>query len=184
MNEVPAPLPQTKLRLLDADNNDWLRRAVEHANLAPSRILVEVTERFRGRAKQRRSSKCLEQLRLQGFKIALDDVGTGNSGLEMLQNVKADNVKIDGGIVAAATTDPSARAVVMAMATYARQTGSFVIAEGIEDEETLAFLRAIDTQHAFSARMIQGGPGYSLGRPSPAIEAIRPGFFSVAQSAA
>ena len=75
--------------------------------------------------------------RRTGFKLALDDVGTGNSGLEMLRNVQADYVKIDGGIVTAAPTDHNARAVLMAMATYARQTGAYVIAEGIEDHETL-----------------------------------------------
>ena len=164
---------------LDADHNDWLRHVVEHANLSPSRIVVEVTERFGARTAS--IIKCLEQLRTQGFKIALDDVGTGNSGLEMLRNVKAEYVKIDGGIVTAAATDPNARAVLLAMATYARQTGSFVIAEGIGDEETLAFLHAIDTS---PATMFQGGQGYSLGRPSQTIEATMPGFLSDEQAAA
>ena len=62
----------------------------------------------------------------------------------MLRKVGAEFVKIDRSIVAAAAADPNARAVLMAMATYARQTGSFVIAEGIEDQETLDFLRHVD----------------------------------------
>ncbi len=56
----------------------------------------------------------------------------------MLRSVDAEFVKLDPSIVIAAPTEPSARAVLMAMATFARQTGAFVIAEGIEDEETLA----------------------------------------------
>jgi predicted signal transduction protein with EAL and GGDEF domain len=55
----------------------------------------------------------------------------------MLRKVGAEYVKMDQSIVAAAATEPHARAVLMAMATFARQTGAFVIAEGIEDEETL-----------------------------------------------
>jgi EAL domain-containing protein (putative c-di-GMP-specific phosphodiesterase class I) len=62
----------------------------------------------------------------------------------MLRTVNAEYVKLDGSIVAAAVTEAGARAVLMAMATFARQTGAYVIAEGIEDEDTLAFLRSID----------------------------------------
>jgi EAL domain-containing protein (putative c-di-GMP-specific phosphodiesterase class I) len=53
----------------------------------------------------------------------------------------------------------------MAMATFARQTGAFVIAEGIEDEETLSFLRRLDDDELFSETVIQGGQGFGLGRP-------------------
>jgi EAL domain-containing protein (putative c-di-GMP-specific phosphodiesterase class I) len=111
----------------DADDNDWLRDAVEQAGLAPGPVVIEITERFGGRAAS--IVKCLQRLRLQGFKIAVDDVGTGNSGLAILRQVKVEFVKIDRSIVAAAPTDPGARAVLMAIATYARQTGAFVLAE-------------------------------------------------------
>ena len=55
----------------------------------------------------------------------------------------------------------------MAMATFARQTGAFVIAEGIEDEETLEFLRGIEALDARPGTIIQGGQGFELGYPSP-----------------
>ena len=69
----------------------------------------------------------------------------------------------------AAPTDPSARAVLLAMATFARQTGSFVIAEGVEDEETLRFLRSIDVADLHIDTIIQGGQGGELGLPAAAI---------------
>jgi diguanylate cyclase (GGDEF)-like protein len=150
---------------LDADGNDWLLDAAEHAGIAPSRIVLEVTERFGARTDSVVAT--LRRLRTEGFHVALDDVGTGNSGLEMLQKINADFVKIDRSIVHAATTDRSARAVLMAMATYARQTGSYVIAEGIEDAETLDFLGSIDDRDIHLDRIIQGGQGYGLGRPAP-----------------
>jgi diguanylate cyclase (GGDEF)-like protein len=152
---------------LDAEQNDWLLLAVEQAGLSRRRVVVEVTERFGGRTAA--VVKCLRRLREQGFKTALDDVGTGNSGLEMLRKVDAEFVKLDRSIVTAAPTEPSARAVLMAMATFARQTGAFVIAEGIEDEDTLQFLRGIDDHDLHVDTIIQGGQGFQLGRPSTEI---------------
>ena len=75
-------------------------------------------------------------------------------------------------IVIAAPTDPSARAVLLAMATFARQTGSFVIAEGVEDEETLQFLRSIDVHDLHVDTIIQGGQGGELGSPSPVMPPV------------
>lgn len=152
---------------LDADRNHWLTEAIERAWGDIDHTVIEVTERFGGRVAS--ITKCLELLRTHGFKLGLDDVGTGNSGLEMLQRVQAEYVKIDGGIVSAAPTDQNARAVLMAMATYARQTGAFVIAEGIEDDETLQFLRHLETERPTEhpGKLIQGGQGFTLARPAP-----------------
>jgi diguanylate cyclase (GGDEF)-like protein len=150
---------------LDAEADAWLAPAVARAGLSPQAVVVEVTERFGARTE--RVVKRLKRLREQGFKIAVDDVGTGNSGLEMLSKIHAEFVKLDRSIIVAAATEPSARAVLMAMATFAHQTGAFVIAEGIEDEDTLEFLRAINEEHELASDVIiQGGQGFGLGRPS------------------
>jgi EAL domain-containing protein (putative c-di-GMP-specific phosphodiesterase class I) len=152
---------------LDSDGDDWLRTAVQRAGLAPANVVIEVTERLGGRTAA--VTATVRRLRSQGFKIAIDDVGTGNSGLEMLRSVDAEYVKIDRSIVVAAATEPGSRAVLKAMATYAHETGSFVIAEGIEDRDTLDFLRAIDDRDAQLARIIHGGQGFGLGRPGPHV---------------
>jgi diguanylate cyclase (GGDEF)-like protein len=167
---------------LDAENDDWLKLAVQRAGLPLERVVVEVTERFGGRTTS--VVKCLQRLREQGFKLALDDVGTGDAGLEMLRKVGAEYVKIDRSIVVAAATEPNARAVLMAMATFAWQTGSFVIAEGIEDQDTLAFLRGIDDLGLRAGHVIQGGQGYGLGRPSPEPTTDRPDLLADAPVAA
>ena len=159
---------------IDADGNNWFRELIERSPLTPERVVIEVTERFSGRSAS--ILKSLSRLRDQGFKLAVDDVGTGNSGLEMLRKVGADFVKIDRSIVGAATIERNARAVLMAMATYARQTGSFVIAEGIEDQETLDFLGEIEDWDLRSDRIIQGGQGYGLGRPGPHLASALPGL--------
>jgi diguanylate cyclase (GGDEF)-like protein len=167
LNLSPLTLDQ------DADADAWLAPAVERAGLSPQSVVVEVTERFGGRTD--RVLMRLRRLREQGFKIAVDDVGTGNSGLEMLSKIDAEFVKLDRSIIAAAATESGARAVMMAMATFARQTGAFVIAEGIEDEDTLRFLRAINEEHELASdRIIQGGQGFGLGRPSQELSPASP----------
>jgi diguanylate cyclase (GGDEF)-like protein len=160
---------------MDAETDAWLAPAVERAGLTPQTVVVEVTERFGGRTD--RVITRLKHLREQGFKIAVDDVGTGNSGLEMLSKIDAEFVKLDRSIITGAATEPSARAVLMAMATFARQTGAFVIAEGIEDEDVLQFLRAINEGHQLASdAIIQGGQGYGLGRPSRELAPESPGM--------
>src|SRR3954452_3721885 len=156
-------------RTLDCDEEDaWILRAVGEAGLEPRRVVIEVTERFGGRTAAVLAR--LRRLRAQGFKLALDDVGTGNSGLEMLREVGSDFVKLDRSIVADAPEQSNARAVLLAMATFARQTGAYVIAEGIEDDALLEFMRTIDDAlPREAATMIQGGQGYGLGRPSPTV---------------
>jgi diguanylate cyclase (GGDEF)-like protein len=149
---------------LDAEGGDWLLAAVEHAGFSPGQVVIEVTERFGGRTVP--VIKTLRRLRQQGFLLAVDDVGTGNSGLEMLSKLEAEFVKLDQSVVTSAATEPGARAVLLAMATFARQTGAFVIAEGIEDQETLQFLRSIDQHDIYAETIIQGGQGFGLGRPS------------------
>jgi diguanylate cyclase (GGDEF)-like protein len=163
---------------LDAEADAWLAPAVERAGLSPARVVVEVTERFGGRTG--RVVKRLRRLREQGFKIAVDDVGTGNSGLEILSKIEAEFVKLDRSIITAAATESGARAVLMAMATFARQTGAFVIAEGIEDEDILKFLRSINEEHELASdTIIQGGQGYGLGRPS---QELTPGSPAILRS--
>lgn len=157
---------------LDSDGNDWLLRSVEQAGLSPAQVVVELTERIGARTMPVLHS--LDNLREQGFKLALDDVGTGNAGLEMLRKIGAEYVKLDQSIVAAAATEPNARAVLLAMATFARQTGAFVIAEGIEDEETLEFLRGVEALDARPGTIIQGGQGFKLGYPSPQMPTRKP----------
>jgi EAL domain-containing protein (putative c-di-GMP-specific phosphodiesterase class I) len=60
----------------------------------------------------------------------------------------------------------------MAIAAYAQQTGAFVIAEGVEDDETLAFLAGIDDRTLHGDTVIRGGQGYVLGRPGSIRKAI------------
>jgi diguanylate cyclase (GGDEF)-like protein len=155
--------PQTLDR--DAAGDDWLRTVIEGSGLEPERIVIEVTERLGGRTAA--VLKALERIRALGVKVAIDDVGTGNAGLELLRTIGADYVKIDRSIVAAAAAEEPARAVLLAISAFAAQTGTTVIAEGIEDQATLELVRAVDRLDGARDPRIHAGQGYGLGRPSP-----------------
>ena len=80
-------------------------------------------------------------------------------------------MKIDRSIVASATSEVSAQAVLVAIVAYARRTGAFVIAEGIESDEILSYVRHAHELDAMRDLSIDGGQGYLLGRPSAAPDA-------------
>ena len=99
------------------------------------------------------------RLRALGFKLALDDVGAGNAGLEMLRALPVDFIKIDRAVVANAVEDRGARAVMLAIMAFARESGSFVIAEGIETEAMLELARDPRARRRGPPRRRPGRPG-------------------------
>jgi len=157
LNVAPRTLEQ------DDGESGWLLEALAGAEVDPGSTVIEVTERIGARTDAVVHS--LQRLREEGLGLAIDDVGTGNAGLELLRRIGADFVKLDQTIVRTAATEPNARAVLIAMATFARQTGSTVIAEGIEDEETLEFLRGLSAAGMAPGTVVEAGQGFLLARP-------------------
>jgi diguanylate cyclase (GGDEF)-like protein len=149
----------------DDDEAEWLLDELRRAKVKPDRVVIEVADR--GGARVGSLIRSLERLRGLGLKVALDGVGGASSGLELLHVIPVDYVKIDRAIVSTAESDASARGVLAAVAAFARETGTYVIAEGIEDSGVLRFIRAFDAQ---APGGIRGGQGYQLGRPSPTVK--------------
>lgn len=144
-------------------DGEGLVSEVRAAGLEPERVVLEITERFDGRIDRVVSEAA--RLRAMGFKIALDDVGAGNSGLQMMRELELDFVKIDRMVLVRAVTDITARAVLVSVIAFARETGAFVIAEGIEDDEMLALARWPRPAEA-GWLGAQGVQGFLLGRPA------------------
>jgi diguanylate cyclase (GGDEF)-like protein len=159
--------PQTLERGALAD--DTLLREVRAAGLGPERVVLEVTERSEARLPAVMAEAA--RLRGLGFGLALDDVGSGNAGLEMLRELAVDYVKIDRSVVQAAPSDRGARAVLLAIVTFAREVGASVIAEGIETQDLLAFVAADARMDEDAEARVRGAQGYLLGRPGAAIDA-------------
>ncbi|MBA2283858.1 MAG: bifunctional diguanylate cyclase/phosphodiesterase, partial [Ktedonobacteraceae bacterium] len=121
-----------------------LLEAVLSAGLTPDRVVIEITERSVVRLEVVvREARKLHTL---GFRLALDDTGAGNAGLEMLSQLPVDFVKIDRAIVVKALTDATAHAIFTSITDIARQMNSYVIAEGIEDVQMLNLVQQVGGQ--------------------------------------
>lgn len=105
--------------------------------------------------------KALSELRMQGINISIDDFGTGYSSLGRLKSLPLDTLKIDRSFIIDVTTDPNSASLVLALVTLAHNLGLRVIAEGVETEEQLKFLKLIRCDEY---------QGYLLSRPVPRSE--------------
>ncbi len=121
----------------------------------PQRLVVEVTEHemvddndaFRA---------ALSELTNQGVRIAIDDVGTGYSGLTQILSTQPDFIKLDMGLVRHIDTDTSRQALVLGLAQFGRAMEAKLIAEGVETDLEYETLKTLGVQ------LVQG---YLLGRP-------------------
>jgi diguanylate cyclase (GGDEF)-like protein len=137
-----------------------LLRAVTLAGLTPDRIVLEITERSIARLNV--VVREAKRLRALGFALALDDAGSGNSGLEMLSQLDVDYVKIDREVIVRAQSR-GGRAVLAGIVAIAHEMGARIIAEGIEDAEMLDLVM-MATRSPVTPTAVQG---YFVGRPSP-----------------
>jgi len=101
----------------------------------------------------------LQGLRDLGCKISIDDFGTGQSSLDYIKRFPADRIKIDQTFVRNIGVDPDDEAIVRATISMAHNLNRAVVAEGVEIEEHLEFLRNEGCEEL---------QGYLFSRPLPA----------------
>jgi EAL domain-containing protein (putative c-di-GMP-specific phosphodiesterase class I) len=130
-------------------------------------VVLEITERAIARIDM--VVREARRLRASGFQVALDDVGAGNAGLEILRRLPVDYMKLDRSVVAEALVDQAAYAVLSGIVAFARRTHTFVIAEGIETQEMLDVVWRAGLPDATTEGGIQGAQGYLLGKPSEVL---------------
>jgi diguanylate cyclase (GGDEF)-like protein len=109
------------------------------------------------------SGVVLNQLAEQGIRLAIDDFGTGYSSLAYLKRLRFDALKIDRSFVKDVTTDEDSAAICAAVIALARTLRKETVAEGVETQEQLDFLRG------HQCDLIQG---FLISRPVPAGQFI------------
>ena len=133
--------------------------SVLQRNDVPARCLkLELTES----AMMEYAGTALDQmakLRDMGLTISIDDFGTGFSSLAHLQKLPVDELKIDRSFVVGLAAGEHNRKIVRSIIQLGHALKLSVVAEGIEDQITLAFLRGLDCDI---------GQGYLFDRPQPA----------------
>lgn len=135
-----------------------LGEVVAASGIDPRRITLEILEggEFLCPATARRQ---IQELRLRGVSIALDDVGTGYSSLLRLKELPVDAIKLDQGFVRGLTREPEDLLFVSSMISLARGLHKQLIVEGVETPEILDALRVMG---------VQAAQGYGIARPMTA----------------
>jgi diguanylate cyclase (GGDEF)-like protein/PAS domain S-box-containing protein len=161
-------------RNLLEDTCVWhIQKLIEKYDLNPTRLEIELTETalmvdLEGGLKR------LKRIADLGVKIALDDFGTGYSSLGQLRKMPVDTIKIDRSFISNMTNNPHDEAIVRATLDIAKAMDVSVVAEGVEDPETLFKLDELGCD------FIQG---FFIGKPvsADATLELEPSFSGVNQ---
>ncbi len=153
------------MRQLESDALvDDVRRALTESHLAPSSLIIEVTESSLMRDANATVTR-LNRLKEIGVLIAIDDFGTGYSSLAYLRQFPVDVLKIDRSFVATMDGAPESNALIHTLVELGRTLGLETLAEGIAESSQLDGLRN---------ELCDRGQGFIFSRPvePEAIEAF------------
>ncbi|MDQ0314758.1 putative bifunctional diguanylate cyclase/phosphodiesterase [Amorphus orientalis] len=134
---------------------DRLFESLAAFGLSPSNLRFEITESALIHD-ARAAFGNLDRLNKAGIKFSLDDFGTGYASLNFLVNSCIDQVKIDRFFISDVLTSERKRAVVTSVVELSARLGLDCVAEGIEDQQQVDFLRA---------RQCPRGQGFHLAKP-------------------
>jgi diguanylate cyclase (GGDEF)-like protein len=135
--------------------------ALAEADVAPGRLEIEITEST-SISKYGSTESLLKSLTQLGVTISLDDFGTGFSSLTYLRKLPFSRVKIDQSFIREMLTEPDCEAIVKSVIGLAQDLSINVVAEGVETEEQLDYLRRTNCDEV---------QGYLIGRPMLADQA-------------
>jgi diguanylate cyclase (GGDEF)-like protein len=147
--------------LTDMSLPDRIAVALERWGVAPSKLVIEVTENSI-MTDPKRATVVLQQLRRIGVEIAIDDYGTGHASLNYLKRFDIDELKVDKSFIMNLDPDSSDAIIVASTIELGHNLGLRIVAEGVEDAPTLEWLGGLGCDIA---------QGFHIGRPM-APEAI------------
>jgi EAL domain-containing protein (putative c-di-GMP-specific phosphodiesterase class I) len=139
-------------------------QAMRETGTHPKQVIFEVAESEQI-ADRGHLQEILTDYRRQGFRIALDDLGSGYSSLNLMVALRPDFVKLDMEVAREIATNSLRRALVQALVSTAHDYGIQVIAEGVETIENARILAGM------GIRLLQG---YLFGQPAPSLGTLDP----------
>lgn len=171
----------TTQQMLQVDFVDRLLGRMQQAGLPMSSIVLELNERALTHNSTDAVYRAVSALRHEGIRVTLDNFGTGDASLGALVRYPADILKIDRSFINAAPAGSRETAIVRALIAMGHQLGMKVIANGVETEAQLGFLRRADCDYF---------QGYLFGEPMSAEAAgqalrrryLRPELFTATKS--
>ena len=140
-----------------------VKGALEESGLSPASLMIEITEGMLMQDPER-SRAILETINNVGVTLAIDDFGTGYSSLAYLQRLPLDTLKIDQTFVAKLTLSPDDETILGTIVLMAHALGLNVVAEGVESQDQVEYLREKDCDE------IQG---YHFAQPMPGPDCFR-----------
>jgi len=159
--EQAVHLPDDRLLFVNVHPPDLLDHSLHGLGspLAPlaHRVVLEITERA-SIERMGDITNIVRDLRLLGYRLAVDDLGTGYAGLSSFTQLSPDIVKLDRSLIEGLDANPTKQRVVKAMLVLCEDLGMQVISEGVEtatERDALALL---------GADLLQG---YHYGKPAP-----------------
>ena len=159
LNQISAPFQisvNLSAQLVDHPNLvQQVADIVRETEADCSLITFEITETF-NMTNREHAKRNLSALRAMGFRLSIDDFGTGQASLAYLAEIPSDEIKLDRRFVQAITTNHRECKIVDSVIKLAHSLGQEVVAEGIEDAATLEALRHLGCDLA---------QGYHIGRP-------------------
>ena len=137
-----------------------ISKILQDVDLAPESLGLEITETLAMQDTEL-TARNLETLRRMGVKMLIDDFGTGYSSLSYLKKLPIHKLKIDKSFITALARDQDYQAIINAIIAMAHILKLKVVAEGVETEDQVSFLKSRDCDEM---------QGYLSSRPVPAEE--------------
>jgi diguanylate cyclase (GGDEF)-like protein len=154
---VPMAVNISARSLLDPGFPDRVLATLSARRIPPGSLILEITETSIMEDPEH-ALAALQLLHDAGVYLSIDDFGTGYSSLAYLKRLPVDEIKIDRSFISSLADDARDRLIVASTVSLGRALGLDVVAEGVEDEQTLAVLQTLGCDLA---------QGYLFGRPEP-----------------
>jgi EAL domain-containing protein (putative c-di-GMP-specific phosphodiesterase class I) len=163
-------LAPDQLLFLNVDPHDFADPELDGLTVAdPRRVVIEITERTAIKDYPRFRER-LQGFRDRGFRIAVDDAGSGYAGLGSIANLEPDFIKLDISLINSIDTNFIKQNLVETMVRFAEEHGAMVIAEGVERAEELETVKRLGV-HLVQGFFLHPPKTLDAGAPQPVGEA-------------